>query len=141
MNAALAPPLVAAAAAAAATLQRFVVPLFLEFDVSVPAPATTRYALAARFAAFLLVYGALLGVAYWAGGRADGDTRPAAVAAAAFAVGTAVALATTGAVLLTLGPGNQGWLVRAATVVGQSAGTGVELGVVTFAGLVAGSSR
>lgn len=138
MSTAAVPVLVAAVAAVASTVQRFLVPLLLEFDVGLSAPAHTRYTLAARFASFLLVYGALLGTAYWAGSRADGGSRLSVVAAAAFAVGTTVALLTTGAVFLALDIGNQGLLTTAAALVGQSASTGVELGVVAFAGLAAG---
>ena len=138
MNAA-APVLVAVVAAVATTLQRFFVPLLLEFDIDVSTPATTQYALAARLVAFLLVYGALLGVAYWAGRRADDEPRLSVVAAAAFAVGATVALVTAVAVYLTLGLGHRDLFTAAAALVGQSAGTGVELGVVAFAGLAAGS--
>ncbi|SEW00392.1 hypothetical protein [Halobacterium jilantaiense] len=135
----VAPVLVAAVAAAVSTFQRFLVALLIEFDVSVSAPASTRYTLASRFVAFLFVYGALLGVAYWAGDRADGDTRFSLVSAGVFAVGTATAMVITGAVLFTLGVENQDLFSMVAGLVGQSAGTGVELGVVTFAGLAAGS--
>lgn len=132
------PVLVAGVAAAATTLQQFLVPLLVQFEVGVSPSTATRYTLVARFASFLLVYGALLGVAYWVGSRSDGTTRPSVVAAVSFVVGASVALLTTAVVFLTLGPGSQNWLVRAVALLGQSAGTGVELGVVAFAGLVAG---
>lgn len=139
MNAALLPPLAAAVAAVALTVQRVFVALLLELDVGLSAPASTRYALALRFASFLLVYGVLLGVAYWAGAReADSDTSYPLVAAVTFVVAAAVALLTSVAVVQVLGWGTRGVFVALATTVGQSASTGVQLGVVAFAGLAAG---
>ena len=118
----------------------FLVPLLLELDVALAPPANTRYALAARFASFLLVYGVLLGVAYWAGTR-DGadDGRHSVVAAVTFVVAAGAALLGSVAVLQVLGWGSQGLFVAFAGTVGRSASVGVQLGVVTFAGLAAGS--
>lgn len=140
MTAAIVPPLVAALAAVSLTLQRFVVPLLIEFDVDVSAPAGTHYTLAARFASFLFVYGVLLGAAYWAGRRdADDDHSSLVVAGATAAVAAAAALVASVAVLQVLGWGNQTLFVALAATAGQSASTGVQLGVVAFAGLAAGS--
>jgi len=140
MNAALAPPLAAAVAAVALTVQRFLVPLLLEFDVGLSPPANTQYALAARFASFLLVYGVLLGVAYWAGGRdGAGDGRHLVVAAGTFVVAAGAALLASVVVLQMLGWRTRGMFVAFAGTVGRSASVGVQLGVVAFAGLAAGS--
>jgi len=138
MRSALLPPLVAAVAAVPATLQRFVAPLLIEFDVDSTGSTYTQYVLGTRLLSFLLVYGALLGVAYWIGSRTDDRPRLTLVSAATFAVATAVALATTGAVFSTLQSQPSGLLQLAGGTLGQSVSTGVQLAVVAFAGLAAG---
>jgi len=138
MRTALLTPLVAAVAAAATTVQRFVVPLLLEFDVDAAGPTYTRYALGARFLSFLLVYGALLGVAYLVGSQTEDRPRLPLLSAATFAVATAVALVTTAAILLTIQSQPSGLLQLAGGTLGQSLSTGVQLAVVAFAGAAAG---
>ena len=66
------PPAVAAAVAVAVSVTRRVPAVVMESPIGIPEPrALTLYILGGRFATFALVYGLLLGVAYWVGRGGD----------------------------------------------------------------------
>ncbi|ELZ40916.1 hypothetical protein C471_07030 [Halorubrum saccharovorum DSM 1137] len=134
------PPAVAAAVAVAVSVTRRVPAVVMESPIGIPEPrALTLYILGGRFATFALVYGLLLGAAYWVG-RGGGDALDlGATTLAAGAVGGLAYLVGSGAVLLWTGP-DQVVIVALGTV-GSAVAVGVELAVVAFAGLALGRSR
>jgi hypothetical protein len=131
-------PLVAGVAAVALTLRRYVATLLFELQVDVTPRIVTSYALGARFAAFVVVYALLLGVAYWAGARREDASGDAVLVGATFAVAAVSALVATVVVLAVVGAGTRGPVFAAVTAVGSSAAVGVQLAVVAFAGVAAG---
>lgn len=140
MNRALLPPAVAAAVAAAIGVTRRIPPILIESSLEIPSPrALSLYVAGGRFVSFALVYGVLLGVAYLVGrGRADARGDGALVYATGGVAAVAYLLVTAG-VLLLLGP--ERGVLTAVRVIGSSVGVGVQLAVVTFAGLALGRLR
>ncbi|MGQ3329825.1 hypothetical protein [Halorubrum sp. FL23] len=134
------PPAVAAVVAVAVGVVRRIPPIVVESPIEIPGPgALSLYTLGGRAAAFVLVYGLLLGVAYRVG-RRDGDAIDAgATTLATAAIGGIAYLVASGAVVLWLGP-NQRWIAAVGTL-GSAAAVGVELAIVAFAGLALGRSR
>ena len=134
------PPAVAAVVAVAVSLTRRITTILLESSISMPEAETlSLYIFGGRAVGFVLVYGLLLGVAYRVGRRdADAIDLGATTLAAGVAGGIAYLLGT-GAVLLWAGPAQN--VIVAVGTVGGAAGAGVELAVVSFAGLALGRSR
>lgn len=108
--------------------------LFVELS-SAPSPELLSwYGFGMRGVAFLLVYGALLGVAYRIESEVrhpNGDAILGVGAGVAGAVGYAIATAAT---VIFTGIGSPGIAFALVTTIGAGFGTGVELGVVAFAG-------
>ncbi|PAU83029.1 hypothetical protein CK500_12975 [Halorubrum salipaludis] len=133
------PPAVAAVVAAALSVTRRVPTVVMESSIGVPGPrALSLYTLGGRFAAFVLVYGLLLGAAYRVG-RAGGAVDARATTLATGAVGGLVYLVGTAAVLLWTGPSQE--VISAVTTLGSAVAVGVQLAVVAFAGIALGRSR
>ncbi|CQH50917.1 uncharacterized protein HHUB_1675 [Halobacterium hubeiense] len=128
---------VAAVVAVAVTLRRYVTLLVVELPIDVTPQLLTRATLGGRFAAFVLVYGLLFGVAYWAGTHAS-ERDDATLAAATFAAAATTALAVSVGVVAFTGGSTQSIVFDVAAVVATSVATGVKLAVVAFAGVAAG---
>ncbi|WP_123623840.1 hypothetical protein [Halorubrum sp. CSM-61] len=139
MNWSPVPPAVAAVVAAAISVTRRVPTVVMESSIGVPGPrALSLYTLGGRFAAFVLVYGLLLGVAYRAG-RHGGDAVDArATTLATGAIGGLAYLVGTTAVLLWAGPSHEA--ISAVGALGAAVAVGVQFAVVAFAGLALGRS-
>lgn len=140
MTRALLPAAVAVVAAATTSVTRRIAPILLESPIDLPSTdALSLYVAGGRFVSFVLVYGALLGVAYRIG-RTRGDLRSDGRVALVVGVVSAVAyLVVTAGTLLWLGP--QQGAITAVLAVGSSVGFGVQLAVVVFAGLALGRFR
>ncbi|ELZ46747.1 hypothetical protein C464_10238 [Halorubrum coriense DSM 10284] len=140
MRTAALPPAVAAVVALAVSGIRRLTPILLESSVSLP-PAETFpvYLAGTRFAAFLLIYGLLFGVALRSGLR-DADVSATSTALATGASATGAFLVGSAAVLWFLGP-SRGLLATAAFALGASLGIGVQFAVVAYAGVALGDSR
>ena len=138
MRTAALPPAVAAVVALAVSGIRRLAPILLESSVSLPSAETLSvYVASGRFAAFLLIYGLLFGVALLAGLR-DADATSTALATGASA--TAAFLVGSAAALWFLGP-DRGPVLTAALALGASLGIGVQFAVVAYAGVTLGGSR
>lgn len=135
MNSDFVPPLVAGVAAIALTIQRYLTTLLLELSVDLSASSLTRYTLGAQFTTFLLVYGLLFSVSYWAGTTGERAWSDAALAVVAFSVAAVSALVTTAAVALFVDAELGGLVFAASVVTGTSVATGVKVAVVVFAGV------
>ena len=128
------PAAVAAVVAVAVAVTRRIPPLLV--GTSIPTPAAERialYVLAGRFVSFVLIYGLLFGVAVAVGSRRESTDGDGATVLATGVVAAVAYLGASAALLLVLGPGQV--LVNAVGGVGSSAGVGVQLAVVAFAGL------
>ena len=140
MRTAALPPAVAAVVALAVSGIRRLAPILLESSVSLPSAETLSvYVASSRFAAFLLIYGLLFGVALLAGLR-DADVSATSTALATGASATAAFLVGSAAALWFLGP-DRGPVLTAALALGASLGIGVQLAVVAYAGVTLGGSR
>jgi len=127
------PPVVAAVVAVVVAVSRRIPPLLV--GTSLPTPEVERialYTLVGRFAAFVLIYGLLFGVAVAVGreGSPDGD---GATVLATGLVGAVAYLVASAALLSVLEPGQVP--VNVVAALGSSAGVGIRLAVVAFAGL------
>ncbi|MFC5133708.1 MULTISPECIES: hypothetical protein [Haloferacaceae] len=140
MTRALLPAAVAVVAAATTSVTRRIAPILLESSIDLPSTdALSLYVAGGRFVSFVLVYGALLGVAYRIG-RTRGDLHGVGTITFTTGVVSAVAyLVVTAGTLLWLGP--QQGAITAVLAVGSSVGFGVQLSVVVFAGLALGRLR
>jgi len=140
MRTAALPPAVAAVVALAVSGIRRLAPILLESPVSLPSGETLSvYLASSRFAAFLLIYGLLFGVALRSGLR-DADVSATSTALATGASATGAFLVGSAAVLWFLGPG-RGPIVTAAFALGASLGIGVQFAVVAYAGVALGDGR
>jgi hypothetical protein len=140
MRTAALPPIVAAVVALAVSGIRRLTPLLLESPVSLPAPESlSAYVAGSRFAAFLLVYGLLFGVALLVGRRNDGVSATA-TALATGASATVAFLVGSAAVLWYLAP-SRGAVLTAVIALGASLGVGVQFAVVAYAGVSLGDGR
>ena len=140
MNRALLPPAVAAVVAAVIGVARRLPPILIELSLEIPSPSVlSLYIAGSRFVSFVLVYGLLLGVAYWIGRGRDGGRGDGTLVLATGGVAAVVYLVVTAGILLWLGP-DQG-AITAVRVVGSTVSVGVQLAVVAFAGLALGRSR
>lgn len=134
------PPIVAAIVALAVSGIRRLSPILLESSVSLPsAEALSTYLVSAQFAAFLLVYGLLFGVALLAG-LGNADVSAALTALATGASATVSFLLGLAAVLWYLSP-DRGPVVTAVFALGASFGVGIQFAVVAYAGVTLGERR
>ncbi|WP_186310983.1 hypothetical protein [Halorubrum depositum] len=134
------PPAVAAVAAAAVAVTRRLPPLLVGSSIPTPSPESVAlYALGGRFVSFLLIYGLLFGVAVAVGARRESTDRDAAIVLATGVLAAVAYLVASAAVLLVLDPSRV--LTNAVAGLGSSAGVGVHLAVVTFAGLALADRR
>ncbi|WP_231554282.1 hypothetical protein [Halobellus rufus] len=97
------------------------------------------YVQGGRFASFVLVYGLLFGVAFWAGRRSDSNEGTALAVASGVVAAVAYLLGSGGISLLI--DGEQGPLLSAVLVLGSSISVGAQLAVVTFAGIALADRR
>lgn len=130
-------PFIAGPVALVSSVTRVLVPILLTLPIEAPPSETlSLYIAGSRFSVFVLVYGLLFGLAYWAGSRydttIDGPVTLATgvVAAISYFVGSLV-------VFQFIGPGEHGWLLTIVQITGSSVGVGVQLAVVAFAGIAA----
>ncbi|ELZ44544.1 hypothetical protein C463_08179 [Halorubrum californiense DSM 19288] len=137
MRTAALPPVVAAVVALAVSGIRRLAPILLESPVSLPsAESLSVYLATSQFAAFLLIYGLLFGVALLAGLRDDGVSATSTALATA-ASATVAFLLGSAAVLWYLGP-DRGPVVTAVFALGASLGIGIQFAVVAYAGVALG---
>jgi len=140
MRTAALPPVVAAVVALAVSGVRRLPAILLESSVSIrPAERLTTYVMGGRFAAFVLLYGLLFGVALAAGTR-DPDVSAASTALATGASATVAFLVGSAAVLSYLSP-TRGAVVTAVFALGTALGVGVQFAVVAYAGVSLGEAR
>lgn len=140
MRTAALPPTVAAVVALAVSAVRRLSAILLESPVSIrPAERLSTYVMGGRFAAFLLVYGLLFGVALAAGLR-DPDVSPASTALATGASATVAFLVGSAAVFSYLSA-ERSLVVTAVFALGAALGVGVQFAVVVYAGVSLGDAR
>jgi len=133
------PPAVAAVVAAAISLIHRNTTILVQSSIDIPnAETLALYTIGGRALAFVLVYGLLLGVAYWVGRHSDDEFGLGTTALATGAVGGVVYLVGTAAILLWVDFDQE--VVGALAALGSAIGVGVELAVVAFAGLALGRS-
>lgn len=130
------PPIVAGFVALVMSVNRRLSALLLELSTSYLSPETfTRVTLAGRFLVFVLVYALLFGLAYWVGNRTDDSRLGERTAVATGVLGTIGYLAGTGIVLQWLDFERRTLAFAAAVEVGSGIAVGIQLAVVTFAGV------
>ncbi|ELZ52543.1 MULTISPECIES: hypothetical protein [Halorubrum] len=140
MRTAALPPVVAAVVALAVSGIRRLAPILLESSVSIrPAERLTTYVMGGRFAAFVLIYGLLFGVALAVGTR-DPGVSAASTALATGASATVAFLVGSAAVLSYITP-DQSVIVTAVFALGAALGIGVQFAVVAYAGVSLGEGR
>ncbi|ELZ39687.1 hypothetical protein [Halorubrum tebenquichense] len=140
MRTAALPPTVAAVVALAVSGVRRLSAILIESSVSIrPAERLTTYVMSGRFAAFVLIYGLLFGVALAAGVR-DPDVSAASTALATGASATVAFLVGSAAVLSYLSP-TRGAVVTAVFALGAALGVGIQFAVVAYAGVSLGDAR
>lgn len=140
MRTAALPPIVAAVVALVVSGIRRLSPIILQSSLTLPpAERLSVYLLSARFAAFVLIYGLLFGVALAAGLR-DADVSATSTALATGASATVAFLLGSAAVLSYLGP-DRGAIATAVFALGASLGVGIQFAVVAYAGVALGASR
>jgi hypothetical protein len=128
------PPAVAVVVAVAMALTRRLVPLLLETSIGVPSPrALAAFTFGGGFVAFALVYGVLFGVAFTVGRRRESTAGEGMTVLATGVAGALAYLAASGATFLVVD--SPRGVVAAVGGLGGSVGVGVQLAVVTFAGL------
>lgn len=141
MNSPVVLPLVAGFVAIAISVSRRLTVILLESSMEVPPPRTlSLYTLGGRFASFVLVYGLVLGLAYWVGRRRDGSSDDGTLALSTGVVAALAHLVGAGAILASLEPG-QDLAIAALATVGSSVAVGTQLAVVAFAGVALARRR
>ncbi|WP_435349693.1 hypothetical protein [Haloarchaeobius sp. HRN-SO-5] len=131
------PPIVAGIVAIVVGLTRYIVPLVFEFEVFEPSQSMLSVSIAwARFLSFVLVYVVLFGLAYWVGTRqADASTDGPLVLATGGIAAVCYLVTATLVVFLVNAPFEGNALLVAIRTLGASVSVGVQLAVVTFAGV------
>lgn len=134
VNAQALPPVGAAVVAFLISITQRLPPLLVELTGNAPTPRGLSVTiLGARVVVFLLTYGGLLGLAFWAAAETPSPSRDGPVAVAAGVAAAVGVLAGAGSTILVT-DGGLSVLVQVAAMLVESVTTGVQLGVVVFAG-------